>query len=274
MSVSYPCESQYSNDEIHIPYIRKSYKTINYEISDVLEEKIDYTLLDTCPKAIMDKLKNAANNDIKVIYEKLGVGDVYAITMTTGTMKDVNNIAETIKNSKNSYNITISSNYLNGVRSWGTDSPPTDLSIATTITHEIIHAYLLSVVDGYNVDSTNENTPFPALYDAYEKKKTTAGSQADVYAQHEIIANKFVNIIASTVQEFHTGESINSGYPMQAYLDLAWAGLVGTSIYKRNYPNDQNHKNYAARGRIENRIVAETYNSSRGDQNPLGKPCK
>jgi hypothetical protein len=59
--------------------------------------------------------------------------------------------------------------------------------------------------------------------------------------QHEIIANKFVNIIASTVQEFHTGESINSGYPMQAYLDLAWAGLVGTSIYK-NYPNDQNHK--------------------------------
>jgi hypothetical protein len=60
---------------------------------------------------------------------------------------------------------------------------------------------------------------------------------------------------------------------MQAYLDLAWAGLVGTSIYKRNYPNDQN-QNYAARGRIENRIVAETYNSSRGDQNPLGKPCK
>jgi hypothetical protein len=42
MSVSYP-ESQYSNDEIHIPYIRKSYKTINYEISD--EEKIDYTYL-------------------------------------------------------------------------------------------------------------------------------------------------------------------------------------------------------------------------------------
>jgi hypothetical protein len=66
MSVSYPCESQYSNDEIHIPYIRKSYKTIIMK-SDVLEEKIDYTL-DT-QKAIMDKLK-AANNDIKVIYEK------------------------------------------------------------------------------------------------------------------------------------------------------------------------------------------------------------
>jgi hypothetical protein len=61
-----------------------------------------------------------------------------------------------------------------------------------------------------------------------------------VYAQHEIIANKFVNIIASTVQEFHTGESINSGY-YAGLLDLAWAGLVGTSIYKRNYPNDQNH---------------------------------
>jgi hypothetical protein len=91
--------------------------------------------------------------------------------MTTGTMK-VNNIAETIKNSKNSYNITISSNYLNGVRSWGTDSPPTDLSIATTITHEIIHAYLLSVVDGYNVDSTNDT--LPALCDAYENHRWIA----------------------------------------------------------------------------------------------------
>jgi hypothetical protein len=44
----------------------------------------------------------------------------------------------------------------------GVDSPPTDLSITYT-THEIIHAYLLSVVDGYNVDSTNENTPFPTM---------------------------------------------------------------------------------------------------------------
>jgi hypothetical protein len=46
-------------DEIHIPYIKKSYKTNNYEISDV-EEKIDYTYLHL-PKTIMDKLKNAAN---------------------------------------------------------------------------------------------------------------------------------------------------------------------------------------------------------------------
>jgi hypothetical protein len=52
MSVSYPCESQYSNDEIHIPYIRKSYKTINYEISDVLEEKIDYTYLTLAQKLL------------------------------------------------------------------------------------------------------------------------------------------------------------------------------------------------------------------------------
>jgi hypothetical protein len=61
----------------------------------------------------------------------------------------------------------------------GTDSPPTDLSIATTIMR--LHAYLLSVVDGYNVDSTNENTPFPHCMMPM-KKKTTAGSQADVYA--------------------------------------------------------------------------------------------
>jgi hypothetical protein len=40
----------------------------------VLEEKIDYTLLDTCPKAIMDKLKTQLITILKFI--KLGVGDV------------------------------------------------------------------------------------------------------------------------------------------------------------------------------------------------------
>jgi hypothetical protein len=53
---------------------------------------------------------------------------------------------------------------------------------------------------------------------------------------------------------------------MQAYLDLAWAGLVGTSIYKEIIQMIKT-KNYA-RGRIENRIVAETYNSSRETKIP------
>jgi hypothetical protein len=33
----------------------------------VIEDKIDYSQLDLCPKAVMDKLKNATNNDIKAI---------------------------------------------------------------------------------------------------------------------------------------------------------------------------------------------------------------
>jgi hypothetical protein len=56
---------------------------------------------------------------------------------------------------------------------------------------------------------------------------------------------------------------------MQAYLDLAWAGLVGTSIYKRNYPNDQNQ--YAAREEL--RRLLQKHIIALGDQNP-GKPCK
>jgi hypothetical protein len=47
----------------------------------------------------------------------------YMLTMTTGTMKDVNNIAETIKNSKNSYNIN-QFKLLKWCSKWGTDSPP------------------------------------------------------------------------------------------------------------------------------------------------------
>jgi hypothetical protein len=41
------------------------------------------------------------------------------------------------------------------------------------------------------MDSTNENTPSPHCVMPM-KKETTAGSQADVYAQHEIIANNLL----------------------------------------------------------------------------------
>jgi hypothetical protein len=44
----------------------------------------------------MDKLKTQLITILKVIYEKLGVGDVYAITMTTGT-EDVNNMQKLLR---------------------------------------------------------------------------------------------------------------------------------------------------------------------------------
>jgi hypothetical protein len=59
--------------------------------------------------------------------------------------------------------------------------------------------------------------------------------------------NKFVNIIASTVQEFHTGDLLKVTCRLT---DLAWAGLVGTSIYKEIIQMIKTTK--CSRGRIEN----------------------
>jgi hypothetical protein len=241
---------------------------------NVIVDKIDDDGLDPCSKGILQKLKNLQQNDLAKIFQKFDSDiSLYDININSGSVQIQTNIAETTVISPYSYNITISNNYLNGVRSWGTNSPPTDLSIATTITHEIIHAYLLSVVDEYNVCGTSTICDFPSLYNAYVANKTTGGSQAQVDAQHNLIAEQFVYTMALTIQEFHTNEPVPSGFPYQVYLDLAWAGLVGTDIFNKNYPNDQNHVNYADRQRILSRNYAETYNESRSNQNPIGQPC-
>lgn len=199
---------------------------------------------------------------------------LFNIKIMPGTVNYSTDIAETQVFSPNNYNITLSYDYLNGARSWAPSSPPTILSIATTITHEIIHAYLLSLVDQYNVSSSSTICDFPTLYNAYVKNKTEGGTQAQVDAQHEIIVEKYVNVIASTIQEFDTGISVTSGYPRQVSLDLAWAGLIGTDFFKKNYPDDATHNNYADRKRIKIRRYVEEYNESRENQSPLGKPCK
>ena len=244
-------------------------------VANYIEDNIDDSELDECPKAIIEKLKKLTQSDIASMFKKFDPNvSLFNIKIMPGTVNYSTDIAETQVFSPNNYNITLSSDYLNGVRSWAPSSPPTTLSIATTITHEIIHAYLLSLVDQYNVSSSSTIYDFSTLFDAYVTNKTKVGTQAQVDAQHEIIVEKYVNVIASTIQEFDTGISVTSGYPRQVSLDLAWAGLIGTDFFKKNYPDDATHNNYADRERIKIRRYVEEYNESRENQSPLGKPCK
>lgn len=85
---------------------------------------------------------------------------------------------------------------------------------------------------------------------------------------------KYVNSIAETIQEFHTGQSVGSGFPYQVYLDMAWGGLKDTYIFNKNYPNNPNHKNYKDRVRILARINTEKIGSQYGITAPIGTPCK
>ena len=114
----------------------------------------------------------------------------------------------------------------------------------------------------------------PTIYDAYVQQQISKDLSILPDAHHELIASYYVNAIASTIEEFHTGQPVDSGFPRQVYLDMAWGGLIGTYIFNKNYPNDPNNINYKDRERILARIITERIGSQYGVNSPIGTPCK
>lgn len=195
--------------------------------------------------------------------------------MTTGQVinNDPNVWAQTgpIKGSRTDINMVFNENYIYGTNN---SSRPTDLSVATTIAHEVIHAYLISLLEEYKDCGASGICDFPTIYDAYVQRQISNNPNPNLTEEkhHELIANDYVNSIAATIQEFHTGQSVI--YPLQVYLDLAWGGLVGTSIFNKDYPNDPNDKNYKDRERILDRINTEKKGEQYHGYYPMGTPCK
>ena len=216
-----------------------------------LEKKIVDKDLNPCLKEVLEKLKNAKQSDIAKILEKLGITSGPTVTVQTGSTL-YNNYAETTVVSKFNYLITVSPDYTNATR----------LYRASALLHEITHAYFLNLVDGYKTYPTN--LPFdalPILYQAYEYKNYPGGTVA---AQHQVMAIKYVDIIASALQEFDGNYTI----PYQVYTDLAWRGLMDTPAFKEKFPEGSPDNT-----RIKNRISAEQRGGSTGSEHPVGKPC-
>lgn len=216
-----------------------------------LEELIVDKDLNPCLKEVLKQLKNAKQSDIAKILEKLGITSGPTVTVQTG-LTGYNNYAETTVVSKFNYLITVSPDYTNATR----------LYRASALLHEITHAYFLTLADSYKTYPTN--LPFdalPILYQAYEYKNYPGGNVA---AQHQAMAIKYVDIIASALQEFDGNYTI----PYQVYTDLAWRGLMDTPAFKEKFPEGSPDNN-----RIRNRISAEQRGGSTGSEHPVGKPC-
>jgi hypothetical protein len=262
MSVSYPCDSEYTNDDIHIPFITKNYRTFNCEIADVLEEKIDYALLDPCPKAIMDKLKNSTNADIADVLAKLGANSVYTVNMKMGSTAQ--GYAQTQKISENNYLITVAND------SYTTS---TNLFRAAVLIHEIIHAYYHSVVDDNNNPTTNLLlNNFSYLYQAYEEKKYPGGPTV---AQHDQMANDYIDSMAMVLEAYYISSTpLPFTIPShEVFTDLAWGTLQEASIFREKYKDGD-----PVKARILNRYRTESSGRSVEvnttlQQNPIGKPC-
>lgn len=243
-------------------------------IAQAIEDQIDDSQLDECTKGVLAKLKNLNQSDIAEMISRFSApGSIFNINMVTGQVSNQNNLAETkpVSGSNFDINMVFNENYIKGV---GNPSPPTDLSVATTMAHEIIHAYLISLLGENKACGASGICDFPTIYDAYVAYQITKDPNVSPDAHHELIANNYVYSIAATIQEFHTGQSVDSGFPSQVYLDMAWGGLDRTYIFNKNYPNDPNHKNYKDRERIFSRINTEKIGSQYGIYSPVGTPCK
>ncbi|MEO8255336.1 MAG: hypothetical protein ABI554_13225 [Flavobacterium sp.] len=229
--------------------------------AELIEDYINDTELDPCPKAILAQLKIASNCDIANIFTKLGANTVYNVNLVSG---DAGNVpANTILQSPHNYKITLNNNRY---------TSSTQLYKASNLLHELTHAFFLSLVeDYYGTQNPAVFNEFPVLFQTYVDTKYPGGQQD---AQHEEMANTYVEAIGAALQEFQTGVAVSSvAKPDQIYTDLAWGGLSGAPIYGKTFP-----KGTAERLRIENRLAAEQTGNTIGagtpqQQTAIGKPC-
>jgi hypothetical protein len=231
------------------------------DASQEIEDQIDDSKLDPCPKGVLNKLKNTTVCDMANVLTKLGANSIYNVKIESGNSVKP---ATTIPVAPNEYKIILSNDRY---------TSSTDLFKAANILHEVIHAFFMSLVDDYTI-SQNPSVfnEFPILFQKFVDTKYP-GSKDD--AHHEEIANSYVEAIGSALQEFQTGIALPYGVkPNQIYTDLAWGGLKEAPIYDKHFSNKPQEKL-----RIENRYASEQTGHSVGDgtpqaQTPLGKPCK
>lgn len=105
---------------------------------------------------------------------------------------------------------------------------------------------------------------YNCLYEKYVTKNFTG----DTDAQHTQIWKSFINIMASSLQEYHTG--VPNDTPSQFYQDIILGTLMKTNTFKTKYPEGSIEFN-----RIKNNYITEKNNSSNDPSySPKGKPCK
>jgi small nuclear ribonucleoprotein (snRNP)-like protein len=238
----------------------------NEVIAKTIEDQIDYSKLNPCQKAIMDKLKNTTVCDIAEILTKLGANKSLYNTTIKSEPAPSGLPAQTVRNSAYDYTIYISTDYVG----------KTKLFIAASMVHEMVHAYFMSLFDDYynsNPPNLNAYNDFASLFDYYVTlKRPSSINPADV--SHQQMATDYVDAIARSLQEYQTGISVPIGSnPDQIYSDLAWGGLSDAPVFDAIYPVGNPN-----RQRILNRYQAEGRGSTVGQgspqvQSPISQPC-
>lgn len=105
------------------------------------------------------------------------------------------------------------------------------VEVSRTFIHEAIHAQIFAEMGKAGLvdasQATSEN--FPALFDAYVDYKN--GDIPEDQIQHQLMANKYLDIISAGLHEFDTRNNNNPEIIIDHYKALAWEGLRGTKAW-------------------------------------------
>jgi hypothetical protein len=134
----------------------------------------------------------------------------------------------------------------------------TELSLARTMMHESIHAYLISY---FKNDQLAANKEYPELLkdwrnDKYQQNLSTV--------QHIEMTRSFVEEIAASLKEF----GLSRGYNLsnEFYNDMAWGGLTETEAFEALGQTEKD--------RIHERLEAELTSQTVGNETPSNsKAC-
>ncbi|WP_116787210.1 hypothetical protein [Flavobacterium psychrotrophum] len=227
----------------------------------LIEKEINYSQLDQCSASVLNAIKNNSDIDICKIFAKLDAnGSTYNTTVKSASIAS-GSPANTVVNSPYNYTVTLNSDF--------PFSNATKLGRATLLIHELIHAYFMSIFDDYHngvPQNSSAYNDFPTLFQKFVDK-TYPGSS--IQAHHEEMANQYVNVMASALQEYQTGTPVTEGAaPQQIYTDLAWGSLQEAPIFNTLYPNENNN-----RSRIIARYNSELIGYPTQGASPVGNTC-
>lgn len=236
----------------------------------IIESEIK-TQLSPCTQSVFNKILNLQNNDFAKILDKFSITPFstirgFDVTIKNGFLNN-NTLAKTTwMEDVNSYPIPF--NYQITISDYANNNS-TDLLIAELIIHEFIHAYFTCLIDDcYALGECGQLTQFNDLWNYFSTNVYGGGIQGNL-SDHEQMANLYVNIIASCLQEFHTNIAPqNDSQILQDYKDLAWSGLLNTQAF--------NGLNLIDKNRIINRYQIEQNNLPINNVNPIGNrisPC-
>ena len=129
----------------------------------------------------------------------------------------------------------------------------TNLSVARTMIHEMIHAYLTLYFQYNAIDANKE---YPEILTAWQASEKPDYNEI----QHEEIEKNFVDEIAESLNEFGQKAGLIN-INKKVYNDLAWGGLD----FENNALLTE-----ADKERIQYRLSAEQLNTAFNTQTPVG----